>query len=213
MTNEKMNIHQALVELKTLEKRIDVAIRDGKYVVANRHSNSKISGIPVRDYAESIMSRYQKSTDLIERYNAIKRAVVNSNAVTKVEVAGNTYTVAEAIEMKNHGIDRKKKLLDKLVTDYTFAQREAEISNGSDLDRRADEHIRNMFGNTDMKGATEDVKRAREEFIQAQTMELVDPLDIRSMIEALREDIDQFNTTVDAALSTSNALTIIEISY
>lgn len=213
MTNEKMNIHQALVELKTLEKRIDTAIRDGKYVVANRHGNGKISGIPVKEYAESITSRYQKATDLIARYNAIKRAVVNSNAVTKVEVAGKTYTVSEAIEMKNHGIERTKKLLDKLVVDYTYAQREAEMSNGSELDRRADEHIRNMFGNTDMKGATEEMKRAREEFIQAQTMELVDPLNIKVKIEALREHIDTFTTTVDAALSTSNALTIIEISY
>lgn len=213
MTNEKMNIHQALVELKTLEKRIDAAIKDGRYVVANKHSNGKIAGIPVKEYADSIMSRFHKATDLIERYNAIKRAVVNSNAVTKVEVAGKTYTVAEAIEMKNHGIERTKKLLDKLVMDYTYAQREAELSNGSDLERRADDHIKNMFGNTDIKGATEDVKRAREEFIKAQTMELVDPLDIKYMIEALREDIDTFNTTVDAALSTSNALTIIEISY
>lgn len=213
MTNEKMNIHQALVELKTLEKRIDTAIRDGKYVVANKHSNGKISGIPVKEYADSILSRFCKATDLIERYNAIKRAVVNSNAVTKVEVAGKTYTVAEAIEMKNHGIERQKKLLDKLVVDYTYAQREAEIANGADLDVRAEAHIRNMFGNTDMKGATEDMKRARKEFIEAQTMELVDPLDIKAMIEALRADIDSFNISVDAALSTSNALTIIEISY
>lgn len=213
MTNERMNIHQALVELKTLEKRITTAICDGPYVVANKHSNGKIKGIPVREYSNAIVSRYQKARDLMSRYDAIKRAVVNSNAVTKVEVAGKTFTVAEAIEMKNNGIPRMEHLRDRLVTDYTRAKNEAELANGTDLDRRADEHIRNMFGNTDVKGATEDVKRAREDFIKAQTMELVDPLNIAREIMELEEYVSAFSTEVDAALSTSNALTIIEISY
>ena len=42
MTTETMNIHQALVELKTLNKRIESAIREGEWVVANKHSNGKI---------------------------------------------------------------------------------------------------------------------------------------------------------------------------
>ena len=35
MTTETMSIHQALVELKTLDKRIAAAIEDGEWVVAN----------------------------------------------------------------------------------------------------------------------------------------------------------------------------------
>ena len=103
MTTETMNIHQALVELKTLNKRIESAIREGEWVVANKHSNGKIGGIDLKDFVEEVKSRYQKVTDLIARAEAIKRAVVNSNAITKVTIAGKEYTVAEAIDMKNNG--------------------------------------------------------------------------------------------------------------
>lgn len=36
MTTETMNIHQALVELKTLNKRIESAIREGEYSAISR---------------------------------------------------------------------------------------------------------------------------------------------------------------------------------
>ena len=100
MTTETMSIHQALVELKTLDKRIESAIQEGDWVVANKHSNGKISGIDLKDFVENVKSRHQKVTSLIARTEAIKRAVVNSNAVTKVTIAGKEYTVAEAIDMK-----------------------------------------------------------------------------------------------------------------
>jgi hypothetical protein len=213
MTTESMTIHQALVELKTLEKRIRSAIQEGGFVTANKHSNAKINGIPVQEYAADVESRYQKITDLIRRREAIKCAVVISNAVTTVEVGDKTYTVAEAIEMKNHGLDNKSTLMTQLSMEYTAAKRMADRANNEELERRAEDHIKNMFGNTDMKGASEEVKRAREEFIKAQTMELVDPIGVRARVEELNEEITIFRTNVDAALSVSNALTTITIEY
>lgn len=213
MTTETMNIHQALVELKTLDKRIDAAIKDGEWAVANKHSNSKISGVDVKDFAENVKSRYQKVTDLIARAEAIKRAVVNSNAVTKVTIAGQEYTVAEAIDMKNNGVERLRKLVFQINHDYVIAKAAAERANGTELERRADDYIRTMLGNTDVKGMTEEVKRMRDEFIKAQTMELVDPIHILKEMEKLNERITAFETNVDAALSVSNALTNIKISY
>ena len=213
MTTEKMNIHQALVELKTLDKRIDAAINEGEWVVANKHSNNKISGVDLKDFAENIKSRHQKVISLIARAEAIKRAVVNSNAVTKVLIAGKEYTVAEAIEMKNNGVERKKKLIFRLHTDYTHAKAMADRANGAELERRADEYIRTMLGTTDIKGMTEEVQRMREDFIKAQTVELVDPIGVLKQMELLNEEITAFETNVDAALSVSNALTNIEVSY
>lgn len=213
MTTETMTIHQALVELKTIDKRIGATIRDTEYVVANKHSNRKIGGVDVAEFSENVKSHYQKVIDLMARRNALKRAVANSNAVTKVEINGVTYTVAEAIEMKNHGLEYSRVLLDKLREDYTRAKMTADRYNGDDLARRADEHIRIMFGSTDVKGVTEDVKRVRADFITAQTMELVDPIDTHKKIEAIAKDIDSFESSVDAALSVSNALTTITIEY
>lgn len=213
MTTETMNIHQALVELKTLDKRIESAIKESEWVVANKHSNGKIGGIDLKDFIENIKSRHQKVTSLIARAEAIKRAVVNSNAVTKVNIAGKEYTVAEAIEMKNHGIERLRTLVNTMTRDYNNAKFTADRANGTELERRADDYVRTMIGNTDVKGMTEEVKRMREEFIKAQTMELVDPINVLKQIELLNEQINSFEVNVDAALSVSNALTTIEISY
>lgn len=213
MTTETMNIHQALVELKTLDKRIESAIQEGDWVVANKHSNGKISGIDLKDWVENVQSRHQKVTSLIARTEAIKRAVVNSNAITKVTIAGKEYTLAEAIDMKNHGIERLRALVRRLNHDYTMAKVAADRANGAELERRADDYVRTMIGNTDVKGMTEEIKRLRDEFIKAQTMELVDPIGVLKQIELLNEQINSFEVNVDSALSVSNALTTIEISY
>lgn len=213
MTTETMNIHQALVELKTLDKRIESATLEGEWVVANKHSNGKIGGVDLKDFVENIKSRHQKVTSLIARAEAIKRAVVNSNAVTKVTIAGKEYSVAEAIDMKNHGIERLRLFVRRLNHDYTMAKATADRTNGTELERRADDYVRTMIGNTDVKGMTEEVKRLRDEFIKAQTMELVDPIDVLKLMEQLNEQINAFEVNVDSALSVSNALTTITISY
>ena len=213
MTTERMTIHQALVELKTLDKRIESAIREGEWVVANKHSNGKIGGVDLKEFVETVKARHQKVTSLIARAEAIKRAVVNSNAVTKVTIAGKEYTVAEAIEMKNNGIERLHTLVQRLSSDYAAAKTVADRANGTELERRADDYVRTMIGNTDVKGMTDEVKRLRDEFIKAQTMELVDPIGVLKQIEDLNEQINSFEVNVDSALSVSNALTNIEISY
>jgi hypothetical protein len=213
MTTETMNVHQALAELKMMDKRIEAATREPEWVITNKHSNTKINGVDVEKHIEDIKSKYQKVLDLIRRRDAIKRAVVNSNAVTKVTVAGKEYTVAEAIDRKNNGVEYQKKLVLRMNHDYVMAKSNADRANGSDLERRADDHVRIMVGNSDMKGATAEAVRLRDEFIKAQTTDIIDPIDVLKEIEKLNEDINSFLMNVDAALSVSNALTVITVEY
>lgn len=213
MTTEKMTIHKALCELKTLEARITKAISESVYVFANKHSNAKVSGMTVSAYCDEIKAAYQRVTDLIRRRDALKRAIVLSNATTKVTIAGVEYTVAEAIEMKNKGIPIQKILLNKLEKDSRSSRREADENNGEYMERRADEYIRSLYGNTDMKNASDEVKKVRADFIAAQTYEIIDPIGIKNEMEKLDERINSFMVDVDAALSVSNALTEITIEY
>lgn len=213
MTKETMNVHKALSELKTLDARVLSAIDGATFVVANKHSNQKISGVSVADFCKSVEAGYNKVTDLICRREAIKRAVVLSNATTKVTIAGKEYTVAEAIEMKNHGVELKQMLLAELRKAYAKAKQSADRANGDELERRADEYVKSLYGNTDMKNASEEVKKVRADFIAAQTVELVDPLKVMEKIDALEEEINAFLVDVDSALSVSNAMTEISIEY
>ena len=213
MVVEKMNVHQALAELKMLDKRIDAEIRVGNFVLPNKHSNVKVGGIDVKEYMADTKSRYQKIQDLITRRNAIKRAVVQSNAVTKVLIGNVEYTVAEAIDMKNHGMEYLKSLRDKLSSEYRMAKAVADQANGSELSRRADDYIRTMVGNTDVKGMTEEVRKMREDFVKAQTTELLDPIGVLAEIQMMNDEIDAFLMNADACLSVSNATTEIEVTY
>lgn len=213
MTMEKMNVHQALAELKTLDKRIEKAIQGPEWVTVNKHSNAKIAGVTVKEWVDDVKSQYQKAMDLIARRDAIKRAVVNSNAVTKVLIAGVEYTVAEAIDKKNHGTTFLSMLSRRLAHDFTQAKMIADRENGSRLEDRADVYVKSLIGNTDTKGMTEEIKKRREDFIEAQTTDIIDPIDVRKEIERLEDEVTAFLTDVDAALSVSNATTEIQVEY
>lgn len=213
MTTEKMTVHKALCELKTLDDRIKKAVDGSVFVFANKHSNTKVSGLSISDYCAEIKSAYQSATDLIARRDAIKRAVVLSNATTKVTVGGKEYTIAEAIEMKNHGIPTQQSLLNKLRNDSRKARRMADENNGEMLEMRADEYIKNLYANADMKNLSDEVKKMRADFMTSQAMEIVDPIKVADEIERLETLINTFTVEIDAALSVSNALTEIIVEY
>lgn len=213
MTTEKMTVHKALCELKTLDARIVKAIQGADFVFANKHANTKVSGKSLSAYCEEVKAAYRSACDLISRRDAIKRAVTMSNATTKVVIGGQEYTIAEAIEMKNHGIPMQQRLLDKLAKDNRAARKRADESNGEYLEMRADEYVKSLYGNVDMKGASDEIKKVRSDFIAAQTMELVDPLGIDDEMKRLDDIISSFSVEIDAALSVSNALTEITVEY
>jgi len=214
MTTETMTIHKALTELKTLDSRILNTIVGNPFVFANKHSNTKVSGVDISDYCAEIKSGYQKINDLIARRDAIKRAVVLSNATTYVVINGQTYTVAEAIELKNHSVPLLQRLLSQMSEAKRAAQKLADRSNGDALEDRADGYVRAMFGDkTDMKNMSEEIRKTRDEFIKQQTVEIVDPLNVTEEMKALEERINGFMVEIDSALSVSNALTSVVIEY
>lgn len=213
MTTEKMTVHKALAELKLLDDRIDKAIAEGVYCVANKHSNDKIGGVALDDYIKIMQGGYDKATDLINRRKAIKRAVVLSNAVTKVSVAGIEYTVAEAIEMKNHGVEFDKLFMNAMQKHYSMAKMQIEMKNGEDLEKRAEQYVTAIYGQKEGKTNTADIEKVKSDFLKSNQYELVDPLHVLDKIEDLEKKINDFMAEVDSALSVSNALTEITIEY
>ena len=167
----------------------------------------------VTDYMNTTKDKYKSVRTLINRRNAIKRAVTKSNAETFVRVGEKEYTVAEAIDMKNFGMNYQRGILAKLESQWRSAQAMAERENGEKLDRRADEYIKSLYENADMKNMSEEVKKVRDAFIESQSMDILDPIDAQKVIKELNDEIDSFMSDVDSALSVSNALTTVEVEY
>ena len=217
MTHEKMTVHRALAELKNCDDRIENAIRSTNYVLAVKHSAEKINGKTVQNFKDDMRSGYQKVTDLIARRDAMKRAVVLSNATTKVTIGGKEMSIAEAIEMKNHGMEFKSMLLRQMNSAYVTAQNELNRNGGEALEKKAEQYVLAVIAaqpkDSKMSVDGEAMKALRKTYIENNTYDLVDPMDIAKIIEALDSEINEFNAEVDAALSCSNALTVIEFEY
>ena len=217
MTQEKMTIHRALSELKTMDDRIIKAIDDVTYVLAVKHSAEKIQGVPVADFKENIKSGYQKVQSLMARRDAMKRAVVLSNATTKITVAGNEMSVAEAIEQKNHGMEYKQYPRNKLVSQQRTAQANLDVNSGVALEKKAEQYVLSVISaqpkDSKMAVDSEAMKALRKDYITNNTYDLIDPIGVTKVMENLLNEINEFETEVDAALSVSNAVTVIEFEY
>ncbi|WHX45188.1 hypothetical protein QNH35_01415 [Bacillus pumilus] len=114
----EMTITRALSELKMLDKRINRTVDEavlgglmiGKHI---QHGFQHQEDIEKKAKADD-----QSIQALIKRRNAIKSAIVVSNATTTIDVAGVSMTVAEAIERKT-SIEYDIRYLRKLKKVYT----------------------------------------------------------------------------------------------
>lgn len=212
MNTEKMTIHKALSELKILDARINSAIAGADYCFANKHSNTKVRGKELSEVKERMKSDFQSLTTLINRQNAIKRAISLSNSETEVEIDGKKYRVAEAINMKNCGINYYVSLRNEMNKQYADSIRLIERANGDDLERKANDYVIGLYGSKEKASSTE-AEATRKAYIEANSYDLVDPLQIKERIAKLNQFIDNFTSEVDSALSVSNAITVIEFSY
>ena len=216
-TKETMTIHRALAELKTMDSRIAKAIREATYVLAVKHSAEKINGVTIADFKDQMKGGYQKVNDLIARRDAMKRAVVLSNAITKVKIGGVEMTISEAIEEKNHGVEFKRALLNNMVSAYNAAQAEFNRNSGDMLEKKAETYVLSVIQaqpkDSKMTVDSDAMKTLRQTYIENNSYDMLDPIGIAKVIEALDAEITEFEAEVDAALSTSNALTVIEFEY
>ena len=213
MQKYTMTVHEGLAELKILAARIEKELSQSVYVNTTKHSNTKIDGMTIADYSKAMASAMQKVEDLIARRNAIKRAITKSNATTEVTINKENgdvvkMTVAELIEYRNVGIEFVNRLANTLSQQYKVCTNTIKKTNDS-LTEMADRYVTGLFGSKE--GVQNDViEAARKSYIEANTVDLLDPNKVQEKITALREEYDFFNTKVDAALSTSNAVTVIE---
>jgi len=213
MTNEKMTVHKALAELKVIGDRIDKAISQGVYCKANKHSNDKINGVSIEEFKSQIQGSWDKVNDLIKRRNAIKRATVFSNAVTKVKISDKEMTVAEAIEMKNSGVAYKKTLMNTLNHHYVSAIKTIDKENGETLAQKAENYVVGLFGSKEGKTNNDEVEKLRKDYVNNNSFEFIDPIRIKDKIDELEKEISKFETEIDSCLSVSNAITVIAIEY
>ncbi|HAU86587.1 MAG TPA: hypothetical protein DCW90_14195 [Lachnospiraceae bacterium] len=166
----------------------------------------------VNEYERTITGCYDKDMDLMKRLEALQKEVMLSNAVTKVKINDLECTVAEAINMKNNGVFFKKQMLDRMEQQLAQAQSKSNKENES-LESKSENYVTGLFGQKEGKTSTDEVAKAKQQYIDLNTWALVDPINIADKIRVLKDEIAAFEAEVDSVLSTSNALTTITIEY
>ena len=206
----KMTVHEALCEVKVADKRIEKAILECAFCEANKEISPKINGVTVNEFEDDVKAKFQKINDLIKRNENIKKALSLSNAQTIVTVDGKKMSMAEAIYMMQYGIKHKEQLLLSMNRALNRAQQKIEAENGSRLEERLDKFIQATYGSKE-KVSADELDKASKDFKARNEFKLVDPINIKEKITVLMDDIDQFKSSVDAAIQISNATTYIEI--
>lgn len=200
---DTLSISRALIELKTLEKRIDKGVSALRPVTVVKGGKPALGIKSTEEYSKDVSSSYQSIIALIERKRALKSAIVQSNAIVKVTVGDEEMTVAEAIERKS-SISLDKKVVKSLSARYAEAITEIEKHN-SQMDSQLLQLLQATYSKSDTEISSDDYDRIAKPFKENNEATLLDPLDLKKVIENLEKSIETFEAEVDIALTESNA--------
>lgn len=204
--SKKQSIARSLVELKTIDGRINKTIENGVFITyKTKYKNTRYTE---EDFRRSVTADYQSIADLINRRDKIKNAIVLSNATTLVEVAGEKMTVSQAIEYKNT-IAYQRELLAKMKQQRQMVIVEVDMHRQR-VQNKVDENVRIICGK-DAKPDAGTLKMVMDGIMANDPVDVYDPLNLDKVIEGMERDIEDFTANVDFVLSESNAITMIEV--
>lgn len=203
MSSEEFTITRALVEIKTLEKRIQKQTDEACFIAITYKGQVPNLTTNVEP------AKYQSIRDLIARRDSIKRAIIRSNGVSKVTICKRVYTVQEAIDRKS-SIQWEKSLVRKMQEQRSAMINEMERHN-TKVQSQLDKLLESQFGSKDSKSNKDDLGNISEQYRKSNLATLVDPIGLEKEIEKLTASIEEFEKEVDFVLSESNALTKVKI--
>ena len=102
----EMSVAEAMVELKLIVKKLETRTES----IRKYSSKAKMIEDEIEDQEKYVKELIQSSEDLIKRYTRIKLAIQKSNIETTFEFQGKTYTIAEAILLKQGILDLHEKI-------------------------------------------------------------------------------------------------------
>lgn len=219
--SEKMLVTQALDERDLLVKKISDKIAKSSFVDTIKPNEEKVFAkkIDKAEYAKEAEAAYQQIRDLIERFQKIDAAIVESDARTKLQTSYGTFTVAAAISLRSRfrgmgayegAADFEGKLHDKLQREYYERVQFCDKKNG-ELQLTA-ENMRLSILGRDAKIKDDKPLSVVEAYVKENTTELVDPLDVKKKLEKLEEKRNVLLTELDTQIKVSNATTFIEVA-
>ncbi len=214
---EEMLVTQALDERDLLKKKISNKIAGAYFVSMMCHNEEKVTEgqISQKEFEEKAKSQYQQIQDLITRYQKIDAAIINSNANTYIEVTGKKYSIAAAIALRSRlkggfeDTDFELKLA--LRMQETFNEVIQKIDSKNQKLQLSADGMRNSIVGNDSQTKDESALIVVDTYVKENSWKLIDPLDLRSKVESLKEERDAMLRELDTKIKVSNATTMIAL--
>ena len=208
----EITITRALSELKTLQKRYSSAVEDLKLAAVQQGEKLRApyTSYKVEDFKDQAKESLQGADALYARIIAIKTAIDKSNSVTTIKIGQEELTIQEALVRKKY-IDLKREKLIKLKDEIRAARNEYDKA-----DRENNDLIERMVSRDGGSGTTDAQKASirieAESFVKnTKSLTLIDPLGLDKLVKDLENEIEEFESNIDYALSESNSTTNISI--
>lgn len=207
---QPITIARALVELKTIDKKIEKKIENATFLTVDAKSSKKIcGGRCTRDeFATEANASLSSINSLVKRQTKLRSAIAKSNASTYVTLCGETITVSEAIEKKNKEIPHMEALLEKLKNQLKLANSTL-ATKSYDAEEKLARLVEVSFSQQESKNKTSDIIDFEERYRDANGPEVIDPIKVSDKIKEIEDYIDNFKSEVDTVLTESNVITNI----
>ena len=212
-----MTAFEILAELARIGKLIELPSQQSSIAITigkedKRRFVTKDGSFPFNhNDANELKAIFQRRLDLFHRREILRSALVQSNAVTKITVGGNQYTIAEAIELR-----RMLPHYKAMVQQVRNAQA-AGLRGVAELNKKCEDKINAMTAATRTELGNDPeceafiVRRAqviRNEF----EAELFDPANSITVADAMEQKVIEIESELDSAINISNVQTVVKIT-
>lgn len=208
----EITVTRAIATQKALTARIADATNHLNLLVPTRGEDEyrEVEGYKgtIEECEAAINKVWQRLNDTIAVRNSIRAALVKSNALTTIKIGDKEMTIVEALDFRNSLPEREgllKRFKANLVQvgnnhDNQMNQYHARLgqirSEALNANKKVDETFEAMFITPQIKSHKPDI---------------LDPINLKQVVEQWTKEIDDFKLNIDYALSESNAVTKITI--
>jgi hypothetical protein len=209
----KMSVTRALAEIKRIDEKLSRLSMEGTWVgiQVGRGANATVAGSNVEATSKTIVSSWDQFQSLLKNRQELKRKIVQSNAVTQLTVSGVQMSVAETIELKK-SIESKRQLVNIMSQRYTQAINLVNAAN-TKLESTIETMVSQVLGTDKNKVSQADIDTVASAQKAQKEQALIDPLEIVTKINTMKDEISVVDTELDFLLSESNARTEIEVDF
>ena len=221
MMEKTMLVTQALDQRDLLVKKICDKIRKASFTETKKHNEEKVMErrVTQKEFEKEARSSYQQIIDLIHWYDKVDQAILRSNAETIIETSYGTMSIANALALRSRlncsnaydsDSNFEGNLMMKLQEELNEKIRVMEQKNKG-LQNTAETMRLSILGK-DTKTKDETPLKVVDVYVQENTTELIDPLNVRKKIDELNKRRETILNELDTKIKVSNATTFVEIN-